>query len=415
MKTVCFIGSLLLAAAGYAAHVAENYETAKSLVGEDGYVIFAYAKDWDKRSRQVCERLLADEKVQRAAGQAVLMRQPVPDLYSEKRHEVEKERFGELVIPDAPSYPALILLSPTGRHYATLSGEMMSRADSDEISSAIRDILGKLHLQENLLRQAQKLQGLECARTLGQAASIPGIKPQADWKELIERIKQCDPKDETGYARALIPPFELSLQIGDLERNPDAGWKKALEKAQLMIDDPVYTIPQRQAIYAACIGILHRHAGVGGSQKLCDFAKKMQALDPDSYLGQTADSIVREWAVRFNLSEGWHPGIFSTDHDPLRVDPPIPITEAGTYKVTLTYTRGRHAAHILAVSLYDGVKLVAEDRHDGSTGEVHRDNVYTLTVKSPVRDPQLFIQFDQSHDSDPSGYSDSYGKITITH
>ncbi|QQL44102.1 alpha-N-acetylglucosaminidase [Sulfuriroseicoccus oceanibius] len=57
------------------------------------------------------------------------------------------------------------------------------------------------------------------------------------------------------------------------------------------------------------------------------------------------------------------------------------ITEAGTHTVTLEWTSGAHALEIESVELYEGDRLVAQDRHTGQTGWQHKDNRYTLDLK----------------------------------
>ena len=89
-----------------AVQTAENYEAAKELVQDDGYLLFAYAEDWDTYSKRVCDRLMAAEAVKLAAGQAVFMRVPIPNVLTDERKAANKERFGPLQVADAPDYPA---------------------------------------------------------------------------------------------------------------------------------------------------------------------------------------------------------------------------------------------------------------------------------------------------------------------
>ena len=60
-----------------------------------------------------------------------------------------------------------------------------------------------------------------------------------------------------------------------------------------------------------------------------------------------------------------------------------------------------------AVELYDGDTKVAEDRHDGTTGEKNHKNTYDLKVETPVKNPRLLITFNMNNNRD------SYGRISI--
>lgn len=71
------------------------------------------------------------------------------------------------------------------------------------------------------------------------------------------------------------------------------------------------------------------------------------------------------------------------------INPPVVMTfsvsediqSAGTYEVEIKWKAGRHALKIEKVELYEGSKLVASDKHAGSTGWKHINNVYTLVVE----------------------------------
>ena len=77
MKT--FLSSFLFAACILSAHgvqYAQNYAEAKDKVKDSVYVLFAYADGWDDYSRKVMEKLMKDERVKAAAGDAVFV--PLP-------------------------------------------------------------------------------------------------------------------------------------------------------------------------------------------------------------------------------------------------------------------------------------------------------------------------------------------------
>ena len=394
----------------------DSFDAAQSVLQDDGYVLFAFAQDWDDSSAIICRNLMNSQAVKQAAGNAVFMEVPVPNVLTDELKETNKARFGKLSVPDAPDYPAILMLTKNGRHYATLCGPSVRNADPQDIAKTISSYMAAMHKQEELLAQAEKAEGVKKANLLGEASSLPGINPPERIGNIIAQIKKLDPENETGYARKLINPFDLSMEIFGIETSTEAGkgWQAALAQAEAYLKDPVYSNDQKQALYAISIGIMRRHMGARAAAQIREYARAMAALNPDSYLGQSAKAVERDWGVGFNLVEGWTPDVVSGPSEPIELSGPLPFTAPGTYKVTFTYTRGRHSANIRSVSLYDGSQLIAQDEHEGSAGRTAEDNVYTLAVESAPKDPHLFIRFEQNKNRDQNGRSDSYGRITIT-
>lgn len=81
---------------------------------------------------------------------------------------------------------------------------------------------------------------MEKARLLGEAASLPGINPPDTLRRVIEQIKKVDPKNETGYTRKLITPYDLSNEIFSIETSKDAGkgWQATLAQAEVFLERP---------------------------------------------------------------------------------------------------------------------------------------------------------------------------------
>lgn len=396
-----------------AVQTAENYEAAKGFVQDDGYILFAYAEDWDPSSKRVCDRLMAAEAVQQAAGQAVFMRVPIPNVMTDERKAADKERFGPLQVADAPDYPAILMLDRNGRHYATITGPFMHKAAGKKLIDKVAElIVARRHgqrQQADLLARAEKAKGAEKAQLLGAAATVPDINPVDKIGKIINQIKQLDPKDESGYARKLRAPMDFVGEIVGIERSkdPGKGWEAALAKVQEYLKDPVYTKPQQQALHALAVGLLHRHGGPRRVDEMLSHTRAIATLVPDNYLGKSAALAEREWAVGFNLADGWTPAVVA-ENTPIELSGPLPIAGPGAYSVTFTYERGRHGCNIAAVSLYDGKTLVAEDRHPGSAGRASKNNVYKLQLNTLPKEPHLFIEFDQK------GNNDSFGHIIIT-
>lgn len=399
---------------------AENYEASKELVQDDGYIIFAYAEDWDTFSKRVCDKLMAAEAVISASGDAVFMRAPVPNLMTDERRKADKERFGPLQVGDASSYPAILMLTKSGRLYSVINGSVMRKASPKKVAKMIQERLAGMKQQEALLQQAKNAKGVEKAKLLGQAASLPNINPQDNKKKIINEIKQLDPEDTTGYARNLRDPFDFVGEIVGIERDKARGWEVALKQVETYLADPKLSPSHQQALHALAIGLLHRHGGIKAaadirrhSQAIIrleseNFAEGSDAINSQSYVAKSAQNAARDWATGFNLVEGWNPGVVQNGPEPIELEGPLPITGPGTYIITFAFDRGSDAAIINAVTLYDGQNKVAEDRHPGFAGIKVTNNTYKITVSAALSDPHLFIEFNQK------GKNNTFGHITIT-
>ncbi len=410
--------ALLCIPCGAAPSKASTFDAAQPLLKDDGYVLFAFAEDWDSFSKAVCQKLMNSDVVKQAAGDAVFMEVPVPNVLTDARKAADKTRFGKLSVPDAPDYPALLLLTKSGRHYATITGSFMHAAAPKKVAGLLKKYLQAMHRQEELLAKAAKAQGVEKARLLGEASCIPDLNPPDKIGKIIAQIKQLDPKNQTGYARRLIAPIDLAYEISGIEKSkdPGKGWEAALAQAEAYLRETTYSDEQRQALYAVAIGVLRRNMGVRAAPKIREYASAMANLIPDNYLGKSAKIVARDWGLGFNLADGWSPDVLcgtTAKGEPIEVEGPLPFLSPGIYTVTFNFTRGRHAANIIAVSLFDDQELLAEDRHIGRAGKPSKDNVYSLKLNKEPRHPRLLIQFDQSEDSDQSGRADSFGTISV--
>ncbi len=375
---------------------AETYEQASSLVGDDGYILFAYADGWDTYSRRVCQTLMNSAKVKKVARNAVLMELPVPEAPTKEEQADLQKRFGKLKLPKADSYPALLLFDKDGRHYSTICGPFMQKARPTKVSALLEARLAGCQKQRKLLEEAQKAEGVEKARLLCQASIIPDI---ARPDNLGKQLRAADPEDKSGVIRRLLfNPWAFTEKIRKME--PDA----ALAELEKMLADNAYTDEQKQIFCTNAIGVLHRHGGENAAERIADYARRMRAFAPDTTLGKSYPIVTRQWVSQLSYAEGWAPNNLPKDNTPVELKGPLPISEAGTYSLLFQYESGRQGATILAVELYDGDKKVAEDRHRGFAGIKSDKNNYDLKVTAPVREPRLFITFDMKGKLDSRGH-----------
>ena len=393
--------TLAMAPIAMAYQTAENVDQGKAIVTDDGYAIVTYADGWDKYSKKTAERMMADPAVTKALGNAVVMTLPVPNVTSKEEHEVNKQRFGSMDLSFPNVYPAIILYDKNGRRVADICIPYSESKNPTAVAAKVGKAMTGMRKQTELLKKAEAAQGVEKARLLGQASTIAGIKRP---DRVADMIKKADPNDESGMQRIAT----LNLYATAIESASTKDWEADLAAMKELMENPLLSTDEKQQACCICIGLLRRHGGLARKAELKAMLAKLRSLDPDSLLGKSADDAERMWISSLNMVEGWSPSVLPTDATPIELEGKLPISAAGTYEVTFTYKKGTEALRIAGVELYDGKKKVAEDRHAGSTGFKHSNNVYTLEVPAAVKEPHLYVIFDMGPKLD------SYGRITIT-
>ncbi len=382
-----------------AVQVAANAAEAKKLVKEDGYIIFSYAEGWDEYSKQRCEALMADKEIRRAAGDAVLMLNPIAEAPDEARATAIRELREGLNIPGAWSYPALIFISKEGWHYATVNGSVVARGKSRELAAIITDRMEKGQKRRRMDAEAFKVGGPSMARLRFDAHQIDGLSGMD--KGTRAAIRAADPQDTTGVIRATnFDAYGFATRLGN------NGVESGLRQVDAMLTDTAYTPRQKQQMCAAAIGMLRRQGNIVHAASMRRYATLMQKLVPDSAEGKAAPYILANWIPSLNISRGWNPSCIPAQEAPIELEGELPIKDAGTYTVRFDYTKGNFALVIHAVALYDGTTKVAEDVHQGVAGTSPRQNTYTLTAPSRLREPRIRVTLGQRE-------RDSHGKITI--
>ena len=394
---------------------AESFAKAKEAVTDDGYIVFAYAADWDRYSESFAKAWIANADIQKAAGSARLLLGPVYQAQDEKAKKAQDDFWG--FIPEKArgfhleTYPAIMLFDKDGRHYADVFGpDMITRTPAD-IAAEVAGKLELLHRQADLLKKAAAASGAEAARLLGEAATLEGI---AAPDKMLDQVKKADPQDESGYVRRL--EFN-GLSFADQKRKQVAELKSKEEKwaaiqdvvkeVEGMLEDSAYTNAQKQEMCSAVIGVLHRDGGYKGSLQIAKWAKRMTELDPESVLGRSGKVVPDVWAWKLNYAEGWTPKGIPDDKTPIALRGDLPISDPGSYTLQFMYHSGRDALHIEKVMLYDGDELVSEDEHQGEASKSPRNNSYTVTADSKLKNPRVFIIFNNGDKRD------SYGMIRI--
>ena len=390
-------------------NIVENYAAVAKSTPEDGFVVVTYADGWDKFSKKTVQQFYKNKAMQAALKNSAVIEYGAPNLWvnpdkcnPEATHSAKEReaKLGLLKWSGPHTYPAYLLYDKDGRHYATVLVPYSDRKNPEKIAKMITDARKALAEQNELLAQAEKESGIAKAKLLGKAASFTNINRPDN---IVKRIKDVDPEDKSGYIRSL--EFNGHGYAEGTAKTED--WKATLAEVEKKIADKSYTDAQRQGLYATAVGLLHRHGSMADQKKLIKYLREMKKIDPQSILGISAEHAQLLWVSELSYADGWSPAVLPTDEEPTELKGPLPIKAAGTYTVTFTYSRGSHKLVVLGVELYDGGKKIAEDKHRGSTGTKHENNVYTLEVGAKVKDPVLKVIFDMKKDRD------SYGSIKI--
>lgn len=406
-KTLFSLCLVLGAAAGntlHAATVCKTYAEAAPTVKDDGYIAFVYGPDWDKRSTAICKKLINDPAVQAAAGDAVLILAPLYQDPTDKQKTQQEGIWGSLPQPhphSAHTYPALHFYDKNGRLAGFVRGHVMVKGDPAEVAAEVKQRMGELRQQYALLEQAEKAQGVEKAKLIGQACRIPNTERP---DKVVDTLKALDPKDESGFVR--------SISMGDSafgEANKDLPLEEGLKKMDELLKDDAYTNAQKQVFCTVAIGLLHRQGTKADNERILKYAAKIKELVPDNYLAKSADIAANRWMKGLTLEGGWSPDAFPTPPGtPAELLGSLPIKKPGTYKVSFQFGSGRDALLIKKVELFDGTRSIAKDEHEGFAGRKPDKNEYSLRVPTAPKDPHLFITFGNA-----AGATDSAGSISI--
>lgn len=400
---MCLAAIASLQPAAQAATKVSNYAQAQSHVNDDGYLLFIYGKDWDKRAEAIITELYNNPEISKAAGGAVMMMVPLLEKADEKSKHALEKKLGKLQLPqDLHSYslPAIAMYDKTGRRYSIICGPAMVYPNPASIARIISVRQNGAATQRQLLAAANETSGEERACLLLKASQVPNLARPDNVQNLI---KEADPEDKAGCLSALN---FYNTTLGD---NANSMTLEEILAAQdKSIANPLLTAQQRQNACAFAIGSIRRCSGANGSVLIQQYALRMKAIDPDSVLGRSADVVMRDWAQGLQLVRGWSPDTLPSKGQPTELLGNLPIGPAGTYKLHFKPTGG-HKAIVARVALFDGDKLIAEDVRTTAIADNGQDHFYTLTAPAEVSQPRIFITFDNEMND-----RNTYGAFSIT-
>ena len=403
-KSTVTLSLALLASLCLSAKAASQYPTfeqAQQHVTDSGYIVFIYPAGWDKYGEKLCKKLITTESVKTAAGDAALLLAPIYQIRDEKNNAAAKNVMGTLSYPGDMadiSYPAIVFYEKGGRQYATIHGRELMRATPDQVATLVKNRLAAKKKQEELLSQSRAATSPdEKAKLLLESSRLSGIA----WPGgLREAMQAADPGDKHGYLGALN--FGFSPKQGE-------SMLDFLSRLDAVLAHELYSPWQKQRVCAAAIGHIRRSLGtMAGGSLITKYAKAMHKLDPDSTLGVSAPVVMRDWVRRYHYGQGWSQEIIPSAPIPMLMHD-VPMEKTGTYSVTFKLTTGRDGIRINRLRLMDGERCIASQDSPRDVSWGNTQQVYTFTVKTPLKNPALEITY-----GNPPDKRSSWGDITVT-
>lgn len=280
-----------------AAQRADSYREALSKAGSDGVIVYCYGPDWNHRSVMLLNSFWKSPQTEEAAGNAVLV--AVPFYEDPYCTEAKKDAYKGQGLPYPPFSvcPTVMFFDKNGRMYATMQGSDYLGTDPacTEGVKNIQKNVQALRTQQDLLGKAQTAQGEEKAKLLAQVADLPINAPG----NLVDMIREADPKDKLGYVRRLtfnareFMYEQLETKDGFLSPDFEPNFTKITKDCEAVFRDEALRPRDRQAVYNLYIGQSRREHVQ--SNKLKGLIRKVNKLDPNTDYGKLSPTLMNLW------------------------------------------------------------------------------------------------------------------------
>lgn len=278
----------LVASAAPVPHFEAALAAAKS--SQAPIAVLIHGSDWNRAGESLL-KIWQDPRIAEAAGAATL-------LVTIDRLENPDDAARELVKPNAKcdppvrSLPAVALYDPDGRLVSVRSGLPEIEA-SGGLPATLKNMRTLLAKRDELWKRATTEQGPKRAALLGAGLDLmnQGLGPKNLYQNVLNDMKQADPKDESGYiGKYTFSHWALlDLVLDKVKAGDPAAAEVELDRWNRFtrLDKR-----QRQELHATRFALYQRWP-----QKK-EMARRsledMRAVDPASDLGKAAESYLKQ-------------------------------------------------------------------------------------------------------------------------
>jgi len=286
---------------------------------------------------------------------------------------------------DATCCPRVALMDSEGRAVACENKPRLGLTPAT-LAARVKELRAVRQKRDALWAKAEAAQGPRKAEWLRQSLDLMGFANWAGnengYKFIHDRIRQADPKDESGAVRWLgfggdprdgvpwaQPSWAKALEKKDLA---DADYQDALARIDKELKDPRNRVLDHERIQRIMIAkyLVYARWPKHEEQRF-DVQREIAAFDPDTFwgIGAVGDLGLRHRSAAPMLTYGWgagqvKPGLNCWD----MADTACFFDHAGPYKFRMARTGGKDALKVRRIALLDGATVLSEAKPAADLG-----------------------------------------------
>jgi hypothetical protein len=254
------------------------------------------------------------------------------------------------------------------------------------LAQRVKELRAVREKRDALWTKAEAAQGPERAELYRQSLDAMGFANWAGndncYKAIHDKIREADPKDESGAVRWLTfgadprhglqwtePSWSKALDKKDLT---DEDFKEALARIDKELKDPRNRVLDHERIQRIMVAkyLVYRRWPKHEEQRF-DIQREIAAFDPDTFwgIGARGELGLHHHSTTPMLTYGWAAiQIKSGTNIWDMSDTSYLFDHAGPYKVRVKYAGGKDTLKVCSIALLDGATVIAEARPNASVG-----------------------------------------------
>ena len=302
--------------------------------------------------------------------------------------QLRQLKDGKFTWWDTAYCPRIALMDSEGRAVACESKPRLGLTPAT-LAARVKELKTVRENRDALWARAEKSQGAEKAELLRQSLDLLGFANWAGnencYKTIHDKIREADPKDESGAVRWLgfggdprngvpwtEPSWAKALEKKDLT---DADYQEALGRIDKEVKDPRNKALDHERIQRIMVAKYHVYKRWPKHEdQQFETQREIASFDPGTFWGIGATGYIAMFkrSTTPMLTYGWaanqvKPGVNAWD----MTDTPYFFDHAGPYKFRLTFTGGKDALKVNRVALLDGKTVLAEAKPEAEIGPGH--------------------------------------------